>query len=111
MSNKIEFDTRLPRLSVWAIDDDAICMDMGSVTHEDITDQQAIMGLRKLRWKLVSRLDALDRELERLVERNQPTEHKADELRATFAKADRYFREEYPRALEIALAEAGIEAK
>jgi hypothetical protein len=111
VSNKIEFDTRLPRLSVWAIDDDAICMDMGSVTHEDITDQQAIMGLRKLRWKLVSRLDALDRELERLVERNQPTEHKADELRATFAKADRYFREEYPRALEIALAEAGIEAK
>lgn len=111
MSNKIEFDTRLPRLSIWAIDDDAICMDMGSNTHEDITDQQAIMGLRKLRWKMQSRIEALDRELERLVERNQPTEHRTDELRATFAKADKYFREEYPRLLEIALAEAGIEAK
>jgi hypothetical protein len=111
VSNKIEFDTRLPRLSVWAIDDDAICMDMGSKTYEDITDQQAIMGLRKLRWKMQARMDAIDRELERLVERNEPTEHRADELRSVFAKADKYFREEYPRALEIALAEAGIEAK
>lgn len=111
MSKKIEFDTSLPALSIWAIDDDAICMDMGSTTYEDITEQQAIAGLRKLRWKMIARLEALERDLDRLVQRNEPTEHRADELRATFAKADRYFREEYPRELEIALAEAGIEVK
>jgi hypothetical protein len=111
MSRLEEFDVRLPRLSVWAIDVDAVGLDMGSKSHEDLTDQQAIAGLRRLRWRLKSRLDLLDRELERLVERNEPTEHRSDENKLLFAKIDRYFREQYPRELEIALAELGIDAK
>ena len=86
-------------------------MDMGENTYEDLTDQQAITGLRKMRWKLQSRIEMVERELDRLVERNQLTEHPADENKVTRAKIDRYMREQYPRDLEIALTEAGIEAK
>lgn len=101
---KIDFDVELPPLEVWAIDVDAICMDMGDRTHYDLSDQEAIIGLRRLRRKLQSRMDALDRELDRLVERNELTDHPADENKLLLAKVERWAREEYPRELEIALA-------
>lgn len=105
---KIDFDVELPPMDVWAIDVDAVCMDLGKDTYYDLSDQQAITGLRKLRWKLKSRIEALDRELDRLIERNEPTEHHVDENKLLLAKIDRWMREEYPRELEIALAKAGI---
>lgn len=108
---KIDFDVELPPFVVWAIDDDAICMEVGSAEHLDLTDQEAISGLRKLKWRLQSRMEAVDRELTRLTERNELTDRPADENNVLMAKIDRWAREEYPRQLEIALAKAGIKTE
>lgn len=105
---KIDFDLELPPLLVWDITVDAVSMDMGSKQHRDLTDLQALSGLQRLRWKYKARMDYLDREIERLELLNQNTEFKSDENRLALAKAERYFRDEYPRLLDIALAEAGI---
>jgi hypothetical protein len=111
MADKIDFDLELPPLSIFDISIDAVGMDMGRNTHYDLTDFQAMGALRRLRWKYKARMDYLDREIDRLEKLNEKTDHKVDELRVDMARAERYFREQYPRELEIALAEAGIVAK
>lgn len=98
-------DLTLPTFLVWGIDCDNVNMDVGNTTLEGLDDMEAISALNRLRYRLKSRLDEVERELARLEERNEFTEHPADRNRALMANVDRYMREQYPRELEIAIAE------
>ena len=98
-------DLTLPTFSVWGIDCDNVNMDIGSSTLEGLDDMEAIGALNRLRYRLKSRLDEVERELARLEERNEATEYPADRNRTLMANVDRYMREQYPRELEIAIAE------
>mgnify|MGYP002632940709 CR=1 FL=1 len=101
-------DIRLPRFSIWGSDSDNVCLDVGRSTYHDLDDYQALGILRKLKYKLSSRLDSVTREIDRLEALNAPTEHKLKDHNNTMAMYKRWRENDYPRLLEIALHENGI---
>lgn len=98
-------DLSLPAFSVWGIDCDNVNMDIGHTSLEGLEDTEAISVLNKARWRLKRRLEEVERELQRFEERNEYTEYPDDRNRTLLANVDRYMREQYPRELEIAIAE------
>lgn len=108
---KEEYDFSLPPLSIWDTSVDAICMDIGANTHYDLDDMQALYALRRLKFRYQRRMDYIQYHIARLEELNELTEYKTKDINDSLARAERWRLEVFPRELEIALHENGIEEK